>query len=222
MQLMAARRRLYRIVLAAVGMIVIIMLLVQVRLSNELLAHVGRIFQSKILFLSIPNCNVKWNREDLGVNRAPPVWANVEKCDDLLCKKYLTQKEWPLYNLCVKETNEHPKLACAEGPLREENPTPCTFYNGTAKKGTSLLVSYQGSGNTWLRGLLQQVTGVCAGSYVCDVDLRRHGFPGEGIYGEHSYRHYIFILLNNNRIVLSSVISLTNVSSFFAPRLRSS
>ena len=185
---MAVRSQLYIywIVLAVVGTIVITILLVQVRHSNELLAHVGRILQSKILLQSNPNYSVKDNREDSGVDRAPPVWANVEKCDDLLCKKYLTEEERGLYNHCVKETNKHPKLTRAEGLLKEENPTPCTFYNGTGKKGTSLLVSYQGSGNTWVRGLLQQVTGVCAGSHVCDVDLRRHGFPGEGIYGEHS------------------------------------
>ena len=186
MQLMAVRSRLYQIVLAVVGVIVITMLLVQVRHFNELFVQVGRTFHSKILAKSNPNCNVKENREGSGVDRARPVWVNVEKCGDLLCKKYLMKEEWWQYNHCVDETNKHPKLTCAEGPLREENPTPCTFYNGTAKKGATLLVSYQGSGNTWLRGLLQQVTGVCAGSHWCDVDLRRHGFPGEGIYGEHS------------------------------------
>ena len=109
--------------------------------------------------------------------------AEVEKCDDLLCKKYLTKVEWRQYKNCVNETI-HPKLKRSEGPLIEQDPTPCTFYNGTAKKGATLLVSYPGSGNTWLRGLLQQVTGVCTGSHWCDMDLRRRGFPGEGIYGK--------------------------------------
>ena len=152
---MAVRSQLYRIALAVVGVIVITLLLVQLQLSNKLLPHVGRIFHSEILVIPNPNINVKENREGSSVDRAQPFWTKVEKCDDLLCKKYLTKKEWPLNKSCVKKTNEDPKLTSAEGPLREEDPTPCAFYNGTAKKGATLLVSYQGSGNTWLRGLLQ-------------------------------------------------------------------
>ena len=150
-------------------------------LSNEFSVAVGKMPGS--INAVLLSADVTENPEDTGDDSASPVRANVEKCRDLLCKKYLTKKEWPLYNQCVEETNKHPKLTRAEGPLQEENPTPCAFYNGTAKKGASLLVSYPGSGNTWLRGLLQQATGVCAGSHFCDVDLRRHGFPAEGIYG---------------------------------------
>ncbi|KPI93167.1 WSCD family member CG9164 [Papilio xuthus] len=43
------------------------------------------------------------------------------------------------------------------------------------------LASYPGSGNTWLRYLLQQVTGIVIGSQYYDFDLRKHGFPAEGI-----------------------------------------
>ena len=41
------------------------------------------------------------------------------------------------------------------------------------------LASFPGSGNTWLRYLLQQLTGVLTGSIYNDGDLSRHGFPGE-------------------------------------------
>lgn len=37
----------------------------------------------------------------------------------------------------------------------------CHFMNGTGVTG---LVSFPGSGNTWVRELLQTVTGVCTGS----------------------------------------------------------
>ena len=167
---MATRSRLYRIVFAAVfGAIVISTVLVQVQLprSNHLVVQVGRLFGL------------------LGDDSITFAAAEVEECDDLLCKKYLTEREWRQYNHCVKETI-HPTLKRSEGPLIEQDPTPCTFYNGTAKKGATLLVSFPGSGNTWLRGLLQQVTGVCTGSHWCDMDLRRRGFPGEGIYGKPS------------------------------------
>lgn len=43
------------------------------------------------------------------------------------------------------------------------------------------LVSYPGSGNTWLRYLLQQVTGVVTGSIYMDYGLRVHGFPAENV-----------------------------------------
>ena len=170
---MATRKRLYSIVLAVFSTIVISVLLVQVQLpnSNHFVVHIQRIFD---LF---------------GDDSITFAAAEVEKCDDLLCKKYLTKGEWQQYNSCVKETI-HPTLKRSEGPLIEQDPTPCTFYNGTAKKGATLLVSFPGSGNTWLRGLLQQVTGVCTGSNFCDPDLRRRGFPGEGMYGKHSLTEF--------------------------------
>lgn len=42
------------------------------------------------------------------------------------------------------------------------------------------LVSFQGSGNTWLRYLLEQSTGVFTGSIYCDTSLKKF-FPGEYI-----------------------------------------
>ena len=42
------------------------------------------------------------------------------------------------------------------------------------------LVSFHGSGNTWLRYLLEQATGVYTGSIYCDNVLKA-GFPGESI-----------------------------------------
>ena len=43
------------------------------------------------------------------------------------------------------------------------------------------LNSQEGSGNTWLRGLLEKATGVCTGFYACDVEMRAQGFLGEGV-----------------------------------------
>ncbi|XP_047999023.1 WSCD family member AGAP003962 [Leguminivora glycinivorella] len=43
------------------------------------------------------------------------------------------------------------------------------------------LVSHPGSGNTWLRYLLQQVTGIMTGSIYMDYGLRTHGFPAENV-----------------------------------------
>ncbi|GBP55733.1 WSCD family member AAEL009094 [Eumeta japonica] len=43
------------------------------------------------------------------------------------------------------------------------------------------LVSFPGSGNTWLRYLLQQITGIVTGSIYMDYGLRSHGFPAENV-----------------------------------------
>ena len=40
------------------------------------------------------------------------------------------------------------------------------------------LASFPGSGNTWLRYLLQQATGILTGSIYMDKELYKHGFPG--------------------------------------------
>ena len=41
------------------------------------------------------------------------------------------------------------------------------------------IVSFPGSGNTWVRYLLQQMTGILTGSVYEDGDLQRNGFKGE-------------------------------------------
>ncbi|CAH0388331.1 unnamed protein product [Bemisia tabaci] len=43
------------------------------------------------------------------------------------------------------------------------------------------LVSFPGSGNTWLRYLLQQATGILTGSVYADYGLMRYGFPAESV-----------------------------------------
>lgn len=43
------------------------------------------------------------------------------------------------------------------------------------------LVSFPGSGNTWLRYLLQQVTGTYTGSVYKDYGLLKNGFPAESV-----------------------------------------
>lgn len=43
------------------------------------------------------------------------------------------------------------------------------------------LASFPGSGNTWLRYLLQQATGLLTGSVYKDYALLKNGFPAESI-----------------------------------------
>ena len=46
-------------------------------------------------------------------------------------------------------------------------------------RSMTALASFPGSGNTWVRGLLQRATGFCTGAIYCDGRLRSQGFPGE-------------------------------------------
>ncbi|XP_053386775.1 WSCD family member CG9164-like [Mercenaria mercenaria] len=41
------------------------------------------------------------------------------------------------------------------------------------------LVSFPGSGNTWTRHLIQQMTGIGTSSVYCDLQLKKGGFPYE-------------------------------------------
>lgn len=50
------------------------------------------------------------------------------------------------------------------------------------RRGPVALASFPGSGNTWLRGLLELVTGVCTGSIYCHTHFRARGFNGEGVH----------------------------------------
>ena len=42
------------------------------------------------------------------------------------------------------------------------------------------LASYPGSGNTWVRYLIQHISGYITGSVYNDHSLKKIGFPGEG------------------------------------------
>ena len=57
---------------------------------------------------------------------------------------------------------------CSDNPKFREFPGP--------RVG---IASFPGSGNTWVRYLLQQMTGILTGSVYEDGDLRRNGFKGE-------------------------------------------
>ena len=60
-------------------------------------------------------------------------------------------------------------------------PTRCTFRENKGHVPVAL-VSVPGSGNTWIRGLLEKTTGICTGSIYCDVPLRVSGFIGEFVH----------------------------------------
>lgn len=53
--------------------------------------------------------------------------------------------------------------------------------SGSSEKPIAALASFPGSGNTWLRYMLQQATGILTGSVYKDYGLLKSGFPAESI-----------------------------------------
>ena len=85
------------------------------------------------------------------------------KCDS--CCRYPTT-ESPYF----RYSNETPKWC--NGPLKFlDPPGPITA-----------LASSPGSGNTWTRYLIQQISGYATGAIYTDSALRQSDFPGEGFY----------------------------------------
>lgn len=72
-------------------------------------------------------------------------------CDDSLCTQYLNKEELEKFRHCSKHLE-----------MRAANNGTCQFLNGTSR-GKVALASFPGSGNTWVRGLLEKVTGLCTG-----------------------------------------------------------
>ena len=92
-------------------------------------------------------------------------------CSDRVCSHFLSTENNT--NRCwlrkTKKLMDHGKTEIR-----------CEFMNATGRPPVAL-VSFPGSGNTWVRGLLEKVTGYCTGSVYCDQGLARTGFVGEGV-----------------------------------------
>ena len=66
-------------------------------------------------------------------------------------------------------------------PLQHpSNSCHCHFLS-TRDRRIVALASLPGSGNTWVRGLLEMATRVCTGSICTDKTLKVRGFCGEGV-----------------------------------------
>ena len=95
-------------------------------------------------------------------------------CRDSICSEFVTKADKPHFDYCIKKTWK------VRARYREPRDSVCRFINGTGRHPIAL-ASFPGSGNTWVRGLIQGITGLCTGAIYCDRMLRRTGFPGESI-----------------------------------------
>ncbi|OWF40539.1 WSC domain-containing protein 1-like [Mizuhopecten yessoensis] len=75
---------------------------------------------------------------------------------------------------------------------KDENCQPKTLSFLTYKpRYRTALLSFPGSGNTWVRHLIQELTGYYTGSIYRDTSLAQNGFPGETVPVRHSTKYCI-------------------------------
>ena len=116
------------------------------------------------------------------VSLEPPI-SQSKNCRQAHCKEYLQKFELLAMNECSAETSKR----TVNGKIQNENKSKfnlkennCSFINGSHRLPVAL-ASTSGSGNTWIRGLLEKATGICTGFLYCDFAMRREGFIGEGV-----------------------------------------
>lgn len=101
------------------------------------------------------------NKSYVGGHSAP-TRVNDYTCKDALCSEFLSQEDWRRVDRCINKFR-------ARGVLAKVGPTMvphCHFVNHTSHLANVLLISFPGSGNTWVRGLLEKTTGICTGEKV--------------------------------------------------------
>lgn len=92
---------------------------------------------------------------------------------DTACRGFLKGQARDSYTQCMARVRKY-------GHSKKAKDNGCHFIDGKGR-GVVALTSFPGSGNTWVRSLLEKATGICTGSYTCDMSLRYEGFTGEGI-----------------------------------------
>ncbi len=100
-----------------------------------------------------------------------------DNCEQRHCSEYLTSRERVAQKKCMREVFRYMDPLEIKASLREN---PCRFIDARNRLPVAL-VSAEGSGNTWLRWLLERASGACTGFIHCDYVMRRSGFIGEGV-----------------------------------------
>lgn len=98
-------------------------------------------------------------------------------CQKKHCSEFLTSREKQDQKKCAREVYRYMDPLDIKKDLKANN---CHFIDGKNRLPVAL-VSAEGSGNTWLRGLLEKATGICTGFIHCDYVMRMQGFVGESI-----------------------------------------
>ena len=88
-------------------------------------------------------------------------------CSDSLCSEYLMPQDWRNFKTCASRARARYAQLLNSSDSNVTLPLgKCHFMDGRNRAAIAL-VSFPGSGNTWVRGLLEQATGICTGEAVC-------------------------------------------------------
>ena len=98
----------------------------------------------------------------------PPVSRDDVNCGDNVCMEHLSEVDRDLFKTCIRRTVAKKDRI---GPILPIANSSCHFQNGTRRHPVAL-ASFPGSGNTWMRGLLQKITGICAGMQSSNLYTR--------------------------------------------------
>ena len=122
------------------------------------------------------NFDTKYSTDNKLVTASPLSWQT--SCEVPHCAQFLSKEDEIRLKECTKTVYE--KVRGFEELLSTMVENDCNFMNGTGRDPVAL-VSPPGSGNTWVRGLLEKATGFCTGYGICDYTMRLRGFIGENI-----------------------------------------
>ena len=120
----------------------------------------------------VENTRRDWTWDDRSTHLAVQV-GNMFKCSDPPCMERLSKSDLRQYYKCIERMQS---LAGTAMPKEKG----CVFASDNSHLPVAL-ISFPGSGNTWVRQLLEATTGICTGSTMCDMSLRFAGFTGESI-----------------------------------------
>lgn len=131
------------------------------KLGSRLLAQVVLIGLITYFLYSLPSF-------DHEIDPVSPQFGT-PKCKNVPCLQLLSEQERLQYDLCYNKSVSE-KILRKFGPIQNGS---CHFLHGVDSRYPVGLGSFQGSGNTWLRGLLEKMTGICTGikSIVCLATL---------------------------------------------------
>ena len=142
--------------------------------TSQLTKDAEKQYTDKI-FLEVKNRRILFNEtlttSSLNVATTPNNAASKTKCREPLCSEYLTATDKTRFASCLQ------KVRGKGGHPQHEQ---CHFMSQSHRAPVAL-ASYPGSGNTWLRGLLETATLICTGFTFCDISMRVKGFAGENI-----------------------------------------
>ena len=137
-------------------------------------------------------------------SRRESLYSSLYPCNSRHCLDRLSTEDLVLYNKCTTS-------AAKRGPVLSSG---CHFINGSSRSPVAL-VSFPGSGNTWVRGLLELATSICTGSIYCDRELRAKDFMGEGLYSgstlvvkTHRFNIYFGPRVRDQKPLFSSAVFL--------------